>query len=105
MQSSTRSKRIDKDAEYFFEKCPTVLWALTPNGILLHNFKTGQFVELKGDDYVTWCYLDGTHSLDAIVGILERRTDNRMQSLLRIRAKKLLNRLVTSGFVVVRDIQ
>ena len=53
-----------------WEKSDTVLWAFTPNGIVLHNFACGLFVELEGPAYIAWCYLDGIHVADEIAEAL-----------------------------------
>lgn len=50
----------------YYEKGDTVLWALTPEGIVLHNFADRKYVELKGPEHLVWSYLDGAHSLEDI---------------------------------------
>lgn len=50
----------------YYEKNSTVLWTLTPEGIVLHNFVNRQFVELKGFAHLVWAYLDGVHRLEEI---------------------------------------
>jgi hypothetical protein len=54
----------------YYEKEDTILWALTPEGILLHNFANRRYVELKGKEHLIWSYLDGAHSLKDISTLL-----------------------------------
>ena len=54
----------------YYEKEDTILWALTPEGILLHNFANRRYVELKGKEHLIWSYLDGAHSLNDISALL-----------------------------------
>jgi len=56
--------------QVYYEKEDTILWALTPDGILLHNFANRKYVELKGKDHLIWSYLDGAHSLNDISALI-----------------------------------
>ena len=58
---------------WYYEKSPFVLWALMPNGIMLHNFMTHHFCELSFPDDLVWCYLDGVHDLAQIHSEVNKR--------------------------------
>ena len=56
--------------QIYYEKQETILWALTPDGIVLHNFANRKYVELKGEEHLIWSYLDGAHSLKDISALI-----------------------------------
>lgn len=58
------------------EKSDSVLWALTADGIVLHNIDRDVFVELRGIQHSIWSYLDGAHTLDCLVEVLQEQAQS-----------------------------
>lgn len=70
-EPSTRSRRRASVAPTrdtrMLERADHVLWSLAPPGIVLHNFKRRQFLELDAIGYLAWGYLDGARTVDEVV--------------------------------------
>lgn len=50
----------------FLEKNRHVLWAVTPEGIVLHHFERSTFLELNKIQEFVWSHLDGIHGIEEI---------------------------------------
>lgn len=104
MPSSTSEVALARrpQAALRWEKADTVLWAFTPEGIVLHNFARGLFVELDGPGEVVWARLDGAHAPEAIAEAL--REEPAWAAVSRARRLRFVNRLVANladgGFLV-----
>jgi hypothetical protein len=90
-------------ASSLYEKSDSVLWAFTPDGIVLHNFETSSYLELKGDDYIAWSYFDGVHTLSEIAGKLSSRRGERNKRTAITKVRRALEKLNKGGFVVGRS--
>lgn len=92
-------------AEERWEKAESVLWAFTPDGIVLHNFLCGAFVELNGAEQVIWSHLDGLHSeADIVAKLADAPGLGRSRSAFRQRlVQRVLADLIDGGFVVRRN--
>jgi hypothetical protein len=91
-----------------YEKCETVLWALTPpDGILLHNFSQRLYIDLTGLEKVVWDHLDGLHTVQSIIDLAESRA--RFYGLKRPKARsvatQVITRLLEGGFVISRTVE
>lgn len=67
MNVSTREAVTNAIGELTLERSDTVLWSLSPGGIVLHNFARRCFLELDDVGYRTWAYLDGARPVDEVV--------------------------------------
>jgi hypothetical protein len=95
-----RRPRVPDEFADRLEKAVHVLWAPTPEGgVMLHNFRDGQFLELRdGDEYVWW-FLDGTHSVPEIHDRLQTMgTPRSLASVVEI-----FERLNAGGFLSPRQ--
>lgn len=52
------------------KKNEAVMWAFTPNGIVLHNTERAHFLELDELGERIWSYVDGSHSAEEILEML-----------------------------------
>jgi len=84
------------------EKSDSVLWAFTPDGIVLHNFERGLFAELVGQESDIWAYLDGVHSLDAVAQVLVRNDPGGAEHARHL-VEAVAGNLVAGGFLVERS--
>jgi hypothetical protein len=87
-----------------YEKSHSVLWALTGNGIVLHNFSLQKFVELNSPDDLVWAYLDGAHSLHEVCDLITQiclNKDNNVDVLeIRGNIERIFKALYDDGFLV-----
>lgn len=88
----------------YYEKSDTVLWALTPEGVLLHNFANQKYVELKGTEHLVWAYLDGAHNLDDVCARIATISGKRNETPgdLRRLIQDTFERLLVGSFVMER---
>lgn len=88
-------------APALWEKADTVLWAFTPDGIVLHNFARGLYLDLDAGAHVVWSYLDGVHTTAAIADKLcETAAFAGMSKPGRIRqVKRVMADLAAGGFI------
>lgn len=84
-----------------WEKADTVLWAFTPDGIVLHNFARGLYVELDGPGHLVWSYLDGVHSSGAIAELLGRTPEYAQATRARQMrfVQQVVDELADGGFI------
>jgi len=83
-----------RSAEILHEKARTVLWAFTPDGIVLNNFARRVVIELDAQRRFVWEYLDGAHSSqDIAVALLatfpELRTRVRARNVVAATVREL----------------
>ena len=106
--SSATPSCISRDAgEGFslYEKGDTILWALTPEGIVLHNFANRKYVELKGPEHLVWSYLDGAHSLEDIRARISiaPQAENGSEEALRKLIDSTFEQLFEGGFITKKS--
>lgn len=102
MPSSTSSDPVPSNGHALYEKNDCVLWAFTPGGIVLHNFQTSSYLELKGDEYIAWSYLDGVHTLPEIAEKLSAGRARGSRTAMT-KVTRTFEKLDRGGFVVRRD--
>jgi len=78
-------------------KSPEVLWALTPDGILLHHMATDKYVELGAANRCIWEYLDGFHSVEEALA----RASTDPSAAVYQAGKELVQSLLEAGFLIV----
>jgi hypothetical protein len=85
-----------------FEKSEHVLWAFMPNGIVLHNFKRREFIELTDLDAQVWAYCDGSRTLTEICSLLATN-QNGTEEALHGRIQGVFDQLLRGGFLAERE--
>jgi hypothetical protein len=86
----------------YYEKTDSVLWAATPEGIVLHNFCNQRYFELTGLSHQIWMYLDGAHDAlnirEKILQHYEDSVENPPANLDQVIAK-LTQQLLEQNFI------
>jgi hypothetical protein len=74
---SPRSLQADPADEaledLILERSHDVLWSLSPGGVVLHHVKRGSYLELDGQGYRLWGYLDGARRVSAAIDAASER--------------------------------
>jgi len=103
MPSSTASVLAQPaaQAETRWEKADTVLWAFTPDGIVLHNFACSRYLNLDAAAHIVWSYLDGLHAPEEIAEKLgETPAYAQAPRVRRLRqVRQVIAELVDGGFI------
>lgn len=87
------------------ERSDTVLWTLSPGGIVLHNFAKRVFLELDEVGYRTWAFLDGARAVDEVVArvCVDSAVGNGTRTRdIEPRVREIVDTLLEHGFVVER---
>lgn len=82
-----------------FNKNKEILWTFVPEGILLNNTETGEFIELLGDAFKIWSYADGSNTAEGIYLCVSKEINEK--NLTRKRVNDLLNKLVEKKFMLI----
>lgn len=90
-----------QDESLRFEKCQAVLWAFLPDGIVLHNSRNHQYLELRRHAADVWAYMDGVHTLRDICAVLSKSANgNSDESEMGSIVFSTFEQLLEGGFLV-----
>jgi hypothetical protein len=85
------------------ERSDTVLWSLSPMGIVLHNFALRKFIELDQTGYRLWSLLDGSRCVDDVVSMCRQsREDSPYRAPSERKIRDIVTLLSAYGFIVKR---
>lgn len=87
------------------ERSDTVLWTLSPGGIVLHNFARRVFLELDEIGYQTWGFLDGARPVDEVVArvcVDSAPGNGTVVRSIEPKVKQIVATLLEHGFVAER---
>lgn len=86
------------------ERSDTVLWSLSPMGIVLHNFALRKFVELDQTGYRLWSLFDGSRCVDDVVSMCRQsREDSSYRAPSEKKIHDIVALLSAYGFIVKRS--
>jgi len=86
---------LNEVSTHVFEKTKSVLWAPTPEGVILHNFESDSYIQLGRNLCKAWEYLDGSQTLDQVWETLEAESD----SLSLTEYQDFVGDLIDHGFI------
>lgn len=92
------SNRNEPSQGNLYEKSLLVLWAPSPNGIVLHNFLSNTFIELRGAEEAIWARLDGLDTEADIAAAISRQFNIDLEPSLQL-VRTMVEKLARSKFL------
>lgn len=88
---------------FVFEKCDKVFFAVKPDGVMLHNYETGTFMDLDKGEELLWKYCDGTMTLAEASDRAIEGWPGSVPARQRERLRDLAEQLIAGGFLHKRE--
>jgi hypothetical protein len=86
-----------------FEKGDTVFFAVKPDGVMLHNYAVGEFVDLDKNEELLWKYCDGTMNLSEAIDRAIQDWPGPPTETRKKHLHDLAERLLVGGFLRQRE--
>lgn len=97
------SRVLNLDARRL-ERSDTVLWSLSPKGIVLHNFVRREYIELDQTGYLLWSLLDGSRSIDQVIVMCREHQGAKLNRIPSpIKMQEIISLLFMHEFIVERS--
>ncbi len=85
------------------ERSDSVLWTLSPTGIVLHNFRIRRYLELDQVGYRAWALLAGARTVDEVIErSVPGSTSTRSATALSRRLRQTIQTMAAHGFLQER---
>lgn len=101
-RGSEKLRRAIRADSLHLERGDSVLWSLSPRGIILHELSYGKYLELDAIGYGVWGFLDGARPLREVVDLCLSRFGDKPAPTVRRQVRRIVNVLLEHGFIMER---